>query len=180
VRRELDGLTIRAAAPDDAIQLAAFAARVFVETFGAANTEEHMRAYVENSFTPERLHAEITSPGSHVVVAEKGSAIVGYARLLEQGVGTADRPGIELVRLYVDSAYHGRGVADALMDACIAEAHRRRQPSMWLGVWEHNLRAQRFYARYGFVRVGEQIFMLDDDRQTDWIMERALQDQADQ
>ncbi len=133
-----------------------------------------MRAYVTNAFTPERLHEEITGADSHVVVAESGETIVGYARLLKHRDGEGERPGIELVRLYVDSAYHGRGIADALMDACIAEARVRGHASMWLGVWEHNPRAQRFYARYGFERVGEQTFVLDDDRQTDWIMERAI------
>jgi ribosomal protein S18 acetylase RimI-like enzyme len=60
------------------------------------------------------------------------------------------------------------------MEDCLAEARRRAHVSMWLGVWEHNPRAQRFYARFGFERVGEQVFLLDDDRQTDWIMERKI------
>jgi ribosomal protein S18 acetylase RimI-like enzyme len=170
----VEGVTLRAALVDDAAEIAAFAERVFVETFGAANTEANMGAYVEKAFTPERLRDEITSADSHVAVAEFANSIIGYARLLEHATGDGERPGIELVRLYVDSQYHGSGVAGALMDACLAEARRRQQTSMWLGVWEHNPRAQRFYARYGFERVGEQVFLLDDDRQTDWIMERAL------
>ena len=174
MRPALDGLTIRAAVADDATQIALFAERVFVETFGAANTPENMRAYVARSFTAERLLDEITASDSHVIVAEDGNTIIGYARLHAHSAGTDERRGIELVRLYVDSAYHGRGIADALMEACIAEARRLGHVSMWLGVWEHNPRAQRFYARHGFERVGEQIFMLDDDRQTDWIMERQI------
>jgi ribosomal protein S18 acetylase RimI-like enzyme len=174
MRPTVHGVALRAAISSDAAKLAAFAERVFVETFGPANTEAHMRAYVKNAFTPARLHDEINGADSHVVVAENGGTIVGYARLLKHRDGQGERRGIELVRLYVDSAYHGRGVADALMDACIIEARRRQEATMWLGVWEHNPRAQRFYARYGFERVGEQIFVLDDDRQTDWIMERAI------
>jgi ribosomal protein S18 acetylase RimI-like enzyme len=170
----IDGLIIRLATEDDAAALASFAARVFVETFGPANTEENMRAYVEKAFTPQRLLEEISGADSHVFVANNAEMIVGYARLDEHSDGKGERPGIELVRLYVDSAYHGRGVADALMEDCLAEARRRAHVSMWLGVWEHNPRAQRFYARFGFERVGEQVFLLDDDRQTDWIMERKI------
>lgn len=164
---------VRPARSTDAEPLAAFAERVFVETFGPANTPENMRAYVEDAFTPQRLEDEITGAGSHVIVAERDGEIIGYARLCEHDGGGL-RAGIELVRLYVDSAHHGAGVADALMDACITEARARGHSSMWLGVWEHNPRAQRFYARRGLERVGEHEFMLGDDRQTDWIMEREL------
>jgi ribosomal protein S18 acetylase RimI-like enzyme len=86
--------------------------------------------------------------------------------------------GIELVRMYVDHAHHGAGIADRLMDACIDEARRRGYASIWLGVWEHNPRAQRFYARRGFARTGEHAFMLGDDRQTDWILELQFQARA--
>lgn len=42
----------------------------------------------------------------------------------------------------------------------------------WLGVWERNDRAIRFYARHGYERCGEHVFQLGDDAQTDYIMQR--------
>jgi ribosomal protein S18 acetylase RimI-like enzyme len=41
---------------------------------------------------------------------------------------------------------------------------------LWLGVWEHNARALRFYAKCGFVDVGSHDFVLGTDRQTDRVM----------
>jgi diamine N-acetyltransferase len=42
--------------------------------------------------------------------------------------------------------------------------------TMWLGVWERNARARSFYRRQGFVAVGDHVFMLGEDAQTDIII----------
>jgi ribosomal protein S18 acetylase RimI-like enzyme len=68
----------------------------------------------------------------------------------------------------------GRGVAQELMQAVLAEAQRRRGATLWLAVWERNDRAQAFYRKCGFVDVGSQPFMLGTDRQTDRVMSRPL------
>jgi len=76
--------------------------------------------------------------------------------------------------LYVAAAWHGRGVARALMAAAAAEAERRGAQTLWLGVWERNARAQAFYRKWNFRDVGEHIFQLGADRQRDILMERSL------
>jgi ribosomal protein S18 acetylase RimI-like enzyme len=151
---------------------------VFSETFGPANTAANMRTYIDEAFNVARISQEITSARSSVIVAEREGTIIGYARLAEHGRSVRFQEGIELVRMYVDHAHHGAGIADRLMDACIDEARRRGYASIWLGVWEHNPRAQRFYARRGFARTGEPACMLGDDRQTDWILELRFQARA--
>jgi GNAT superfamily N-acetyltransferase len=79
------------------------------------------------------------------------------------------RDAVELVRFYVDQAWHGQGIAHTLMQKVRDEAARMKK-TMWLGVWERNLRAIRFYAKAGFVDVGSHMFQLGRDRQTDRIM----------
>jgi ribosomal protein S18 acetylase RimI-like enzyme len=61
-----------------------------------------------------------------------------------------------------------------LLQSCIDEARRTGHRTMWLGVWERNRRAQAFYRKWGFHTVGEHIFQLGSDAQTDWLMECAL------
>ncbi|WP_255964558.1 GNAT family N-acetyltransferase, partial [Staphylococcus aureus] len=41
----------------------------------------------------------------------------------------------------------------------IAQEHNKHK--IWLGVWEHNPRAQAFYKRHGFKVVGEHHFPLN-------------------
>ncbi|MDQ3134757.1 MAG: GNAT family N-acetyltransferase, partial [Acidobacteriota bacterium] len=81
---------------------------------------------------------------------------------------------VELVRLYVGRDWLGRGVGAALMGGCLDEARRGRHKTLWLGVWEHNQRAQAFYRRWDFREVGTHIFQLGSDAQTDLLLERAV------
>ena len=81
---------------------------------------------------------------------------------------------IELWRFYVDREWHGRGIAQALMDRVKAAARERGAKTLWLGVWERNDRARAFYAKCGFADAGEHIFLFGTDPQTDRVMVTTL------
>jgi diamine N-acetyltransferase len=163
--------TIRPATPADAAELAAFLNRVFRETFAADNRPADMDAYCTGAFGPARQLAEIESPRVRVLLAEC-DGLVGCAQLRAgppPACVTADRP-IELRRFYVDRPWHGRGVAAALLQAVMEIGRAEGARTLWLGVWERNPRAVRFYGKFGFVDVGSQQFQLGDDTQTDRLM----------
>ena len=40
----------------------------------------------------------------------------------------------------------------------------------WLGVWENNFRAIKFYRKYGFKKFGQHSFLLGKDLQTDYLL----------
>lgn len=168
--------TIRAASPDDAAALTNFAAASFRETFGPDNAPEDMNAYVADAFTLDRQRVTLADPRAFVLVAEDETGIAGYAQLRD-GPAPPEVLGaraIELERFYVASRWQGGGLAARLMDAVLGAARARCARAVWLGVWERNARAIRFYARMGFEPVGSHIFMLGTDAQTDLIMTRAL------
>jgi ribosomal protein S18 acetylase RimI-like enzyme len=174
-------ITIRAALVGDAPLLSRLGAATFRDTFESENTPDDMAGYIADAFTPERQAAEITDPAGIVLLAEHHAAsgaaeLVGYAHLVAQGAPpTVQGPApIELKRLYVARQWHGRRVAQALMDAAINAARARGAQTLWLGVWERNPRAVAFYVKYGFVRVGEHIFALGGDLQTDWLFARPV------
>jgi ribosomal protein S18 acetylase RimI-like enzyme len=64
--------------------------------------------------------------------------------------------------------WQGAGVAPALMEWALARARARGAPELYLTVFDHNHRAKRFYARYGFGESGRCTFRMgsriDDDR----------------
>ena len=174
-------MNIRPATVSDAGAVSQLAASTFLETFGEENTANDMARYLAESFTTEQQAAEIVDPGGAVLVAEhvgdSGDAeLLGYAHLVSGEVPAAVRGSapIELKRLYVARAWHGRGVAHLLMQGVIDAARARGAQTLWLGVWERNPRAVAFYAKYGFVRVGEHTFVLGDDAQTDWLLARPI------
>lgn len=169
-------VSIRRAKPDDAGLLAELGARTFDETFAADNSPEDMAAYLASSFNPARQAEELADPASTFFIAEVGGAAAGYAKLrageAERGIEGA-KP-VEVVRLYVLREWLGRGVGEALMRECVEEAKRAGHETIWLGVWERNVRAQAFYRKWDFRAVGEHVFQLGSDSQTDILMERAL------
>jgi ribosomal protein S18 acetylase RimI-like enzyme len=174
--KQAPDLVVRHARAEDAALLAELGARTFAETFAADNRPEDMSAYLVSSFGQAQLASELADPHSFFLIAEIQEVAAGYAKL-RAGVApesiTSKKP-IELERLYVSLGWLGRGVGAALMRACIAEAVQKGYRTIWLGVWENNRRARSFYRKWNFREVGEHIFQLGDDPQTDILMERSL------
>ena len=166
---------VRRGKPDDAELLAELGKRTFSETFASDNTPENMAAYLASAFSPLQQASELADPHCVFFIAETDGVVVGYAMLRSGNVpaGVTGDP-IELVRLYVSRESLGGGVGAALMQACIDEAQRAGFESLWLGVWEHNPRAQAFYRKWNFHEVGTHVFQLGDDPQTDVLLQRSI------
>lgn len=168
--------TIRRAVPADAEPLADLAARTFRVTFVADTRPEDMAAHLAGSYSPARQRAEIASPEITTLIAAIGDDLAAFAQLRggpPPSCVTSTRP-VEVWRFYVDHAWHGRGVAQRLMQAAIDEAAATGATAVWLGVWENNARALAFYRKFGFVDVGSHEFLVGSDAQTDRVMVRDL------
>jgi GNAT superfamily N-acetyltransferase len=176
-RKELPaGLRIRVATADDASLIAKIGAETFTASFGAQNTPENLVKHIAAAFGVEILQQELADPAVTYLIAEQYGRTAGYAQVREGGAPECvkDLEPIEVRRFYVEQDFHGSGLAQALMDACADEARRRRASTLWLGVWEQNPRAIRFYTKCGFQDVGGQTFMLGDDPQQDRVLSWKL------
>jgi diamine N-acetyltransferase len=169
-------IATRSARPDEAALLAELGASTFAETFEAANTPENFSAYMRTAFGEPIQRAELLDPETTVFFAERAGDVVGYVMLREGRtpsiVPAADA--LEIARLYARRRAVGTGVGAALMQRALAEAAGRGKDAVWLGVWERNERAIRFYESWGFHRCGTQPFVLGTDLQTDLVMVRRL------
>lgn len=162
-------IAYRDAVPGDGAALAAMAARSFTDTFGTLYAAADLTAFLDASFGPTGLPAQIDDPAYAIRLACDGDRIVGFAKL-----GPIAFPGdwpadaIELHQLYVLRDWHGAGVGPALLEWAIATARGQGARSLILSVYVDNHRARRFYARHGFVEIGRYTFMVgshpDDDR----------------
>jgi diamine N-acetyltransferase len=160
----------------DASAVSVFARRVFEETFGPDNDPRDIAMYTERAFTTARQANELADPLRVYLIGEDDGALASYA-LLHVGAShvavRGPRP-MEIERFYVDSRWHGQGVAHAMMDAALEVAHAEHAETIWLGVWCENARAIRFYEKRGFRDVGSHTFLLGTDLQTDRVMARSL------
>lgn len=169
-------ISIERATPRDAREVAAFAERTFRATFTKDNTRENLEMYVASAFGEAQQLRELEDPTRVCLIARFNGAIVAYALMnigaTHSAVTTASP--LEIQRFYVDAAHHGQGLASLLMRACTNTAVQHRASAMWLGVWEMNPRAIRFYEKLGFVDVGSHTFLLGTDLQRDRVMQRAI------
>jgi GNAT superfamily N-acetyltransferase len=168
--------TIRKAHISDAKGLAEMAEATFRVTFGPMNTAEHMELHCRSSYSERIQAAEISDPGMVTLVSEDEGRLIGYAQLrwgAAPDCVSAKSPG-EIQRLYIVADWHGKGLAQELMKACIDELRQQGSDVLWLGVWERNPRAISFYKKSGFVEVGDHTFPLGGDPQRDIVMVKSV------
>lgn len=148
----------------------------FLATFGHLYRADDLAAFLAASYTPARQYAELIDPDVDTRMAWRGDTAVGYAQIgpfkLPYDAGTARS--LELYRLYVRKDVQGGGVAAALMEWSLGQMRIRGATQAFLGVWCENARAQRFYARYGFEKVGAYQFPVGAQLDDEWILRAPL------
>jgi len=169
-------MQIRRGVPADAVELSAAAERWFRETFAPDNTAKDMEIYCASAFSPEIQRAQLEDPGvDTLLLHDARGELVAYAQLRRTAPDGLPVPApIELWRFYVDSAFHGRGIAARLMAAVDDTARAGGARTLWLGVWEKNHRALAYYRKAGFTDIGAHEFHLGHDLQVDRLMSRPL------
>lgn len=178
VSKSMDNISIVEATLNDLNQLQAISRQTFSETFSGSNSEENMAKYLEEELSLEKLTDELSSPNSAFYFAMLGNTIIGYLKLNfgQSQTELQDDKAVEIERIYVLKAYHGKSVGQLLYDKAIEVARQANADYVWLGVWEENLRAIRFYKKNGFVAFDKHLFRLGNDEQTDIMMKLQLQD----
>ena len=152
------------------------AGRTFIDAFGSANTPEDMDAYLNTALSEAKLREELANPDSGFFFALVDGNPAGYLKINFAAAQTdlRDEAGIEIERIYVLQQYHGQQVASALLAKALEVAGERNAEYIWLGVWEQNPRAIRFYEKNGFVPFGTHVFKLGSDEQTDVLMKKMM------
>ena len=150
--------------------------QTFIETFSAVNTPENMEEYVLQNFNTEQLSLEINNPNSLFYIAFWNTEPVGYLKLNLGNAQTevVEDTTLEIQRIYVLQAFHGKRIGQLLLDEAIKIAHQIPVTYIWLGVWEENHRALQFYTKNGFVTFDKHLFLLGDDQQTDLLMKLRI------
>lgn len=148
----------------------------FADTFSLDDNEADMQLYLEQSFAKEKLEAELTDPNSEFYFALSNKHIVGYLKVNfgQSQTEIQDNNTFEIERIYVIKEFHGKKVGQVLYNKALDIATQRKVDYVWLGVWEENPRAIRFYEKNGFKQFDTHVFQLGDDKQTDIMMKLEL------
>ncbi len=169
--------TIRRATAADVPPLAALSAAAFAAKFGHLYPPDVLATFVARTYSKSAIAALVSDTATAVWVATDGARLLGYAmlcgcRLPHPEVTTHC---IELKRFYTAPEITGQGLGTRMMNVLLlpaAAAAAMRGGDAWLGVYSENDGAQRFYARWGFTRVGEYQFPVGPVRDREFIMRR--------
>lgn len=169
-------IAVRPCGPEDLAVLRELSCSTFRETFASSNTPENLQAYLDRAYGLERLRAELAERESEFYFAELDGDAVGYLKLNEALAQTEfqDPASLEVERIYVRRRAQGMGLGRTLLQHAVSSAAARGKRYIWLGVWEHNSKAMRFYQKNGFYRISEHSFFVGDDEQTDIILRKDL------
>lgn len=150
--------------------------KTFYETFSNDNTKEDMENYLKENFSYEQVEREIKDNYSKFYIVENDEEVVAYMKLnFDKAQTEKDYYNtIEVQRIYVLQEYKGKQIGKKLMQKAIEIAKDKNLNYIWLGVWEHNINAIKFYEKLGFKKFDTHIFKLGDDEQTDYLMKLIL------
>jgi len=172
---------VRVATPDsvDAVELAAFAARTFPLACPPSVSPDDIASFIDANLSTASFADYLADPRRLILTTNDDDRITGYAMLISGVSDDPDiqravhiEPAVELSKMYMLPAYHGSGVAAALMGAALSAAADRGADCVWLGVNKKNERAQRFYHKHGFIVRGTRTFRLGDHTESDHVMVR--------
>lgn len=169
-------ITITKASIHDLETIQLIATETFAETFAESNTEDDLNNYLKTHFTREQIGSELTNPDSLFFIAWDQADPVGYLKLNSGPAQTElkDAVSMEIERIYVKGSYHGKKVGQLLYETALETALLHRKSYIWLGVWEENPKAIRFYEKNGFVAFDKHLFRMGEDEQTDIMMKKVL------
>lgn len=148
----------------------------FYETFANENSKEDMEQYLKENFSYERLQKEIMNDHMLYWIATYEEEPVAYMKLnFEQAQTEAGYAcSLEIQRIYVLANYKGKHIGKALIQKAIEIGKEHSLKYLWLGVWEYNLPAIKFYEKQGFQIFDSHLFQLGNDVQKDHLMKLEL------
>lgn len=176
---------VRRASVDDAALLARIAAATFPLACPTHTRPEDIAEFIATVLSEARFAQYLADPQRALFVSETGSETEGvpsgYTMLIltepsdpDVAAAVTTRPTAELSKVYVLPEFHGGGIAAALVETTVAEAGARGARSVWLGVNQENVRANRFYEKAGFAQVGTKRFLVGGRYEDDFVLCRPL------
>ncbi len=147
--------------------------QTFFDTFAEVNTPSDMQQYLEENLSIEQLTKEWIHPSTTFYFFKQKDEVLAYLKINEADAQTEQRKesSLEIERIYVRKTDQKKGIGQFLLDFSIQVTKDKEFKVIWLGVWEHNLKAIHFYEKNGFNFFGKHSFFLGQDEQTDLLME---------
>ena len=144
----------------------------FSESFAKDNSKENLKSYFDLAFSLKRLSEELNNSLSRFYFIYVDETLCGYFKINigESQTEIKSDDGLELERIYILAEYQGKRIGEKILEKIKKMAILEHKKYIWLGVWELNTKAIKFYERFGFKKFDTHIYQIGDDPQIDWMM----------
>lgn len=167
---------IKKAEPKDVVVLRQLAIETFTETFAHDNSPEQLQSFFDEAYSLPVLQAELADSESETYLIYVADEAAGFLKVnwgqaqTEQKLESA----FEIQRIYILKKFQGQRLGKELFEFALELAYKSDLDWAWLGVWERNFKAQKFYAKYGFEKFSEHLFDVGDKQDLDWLLKKPL------
>ena len=173
---DLSRLLYRRARADDALCLGVLAIQVFMDTYATGGVRPSVAREVLGAYSTAACAAWLERSDCSVEVAELDGHLVGFSQTTlgaEHALAPAGAPA-ELLRLYVQQPFIGKGIGSALLRSAEHNAVEAGAQVFWLTAWVHNQRARAFYASQGYMDHGQTWFEFEGERHENRLFAKVL------
>ena len=150
--------------------------KTFIEAFEHLNKPKDFKNYLKKAFSKKTITKQLSNPDSSFYFCYYKSELAAYFKLNQKEAQNEDfdHNAIELERIYVLDQFQGQGFGSEILKEALRLSRAKKASYLWLGVWEVNLAAIRFYKRHGFIKFGKHPYIIGKDKQFDWLMKKEL------
>jgi len=169
-------ISFKKCSDNDLDRLLKISRTTFIDAFEKDNNPSDFNEYINTAFSKENIKAELINPSSIFYFTYQNDTLVGYFKINQKRAQTEpfDQNAIELERIYVLNEFQGQQMGKQMLFKTIELGKSMNASFLWLGVWEKNVAAIRFYQRYGFIKFDTHHYYIGNDKQTDWLMKLYL------
>lgn len=148
----------------------------FIDAFEKDNNPIDFFNYVNQAFSKDSIKKELLNPNMSFYFLYLDNQLAGYFKLNEKEAQTEhmETLSVELERIYVVSTFQGKKLGEFMINRAITISVEKNADFLWLGVWEKNINAIRFYERIGFKKFGSHNFYIGADKQIDLLYKLDL------
>lgn len=148
----------------------------FSSAFEKDNNPEDFKQYLDVAFSKEALSSQLLDKNATFYFVYYQKNLVGYFKVNEFTAQSdlKERNGLELERIYVLDAYQGNQIGLQILEEVYAVAKQKCKTYIWLGVWQRNKRAIKWYQKNKFKKFATHPYFIGDDEQTDWLMKKEV------
>ena len=159
----MNTIEIREAKIDDAEYIALLGRVTFTETFGHLfSNQNELLDYYNITFSVKKIKNSLKKSATFYWIAFVNELPVGYSKLKlnSHSEFIDDKNTSQLQKIYVLKDFLSMKIGLKLQHKLIDKAKKKQSDFIWLSVLHNNKRAINFYAKNGFVKIGNHNFQI--------------------